>query len=102
MAICLLLIVDRSPDDLNVEKICLRVEHLALYLENNQLWSGLTRIIYKGKDEVSEIKYDQKKPDKARKATLISEPRTKLLDSMTARTFSTIKDIPGLGLLLKD
>lgn len=102
LAICPLQLIDRSPDDLNVEKICLRVEHLSLYLVNGQLWSGETTITYRGTTDVSEVKYNQTSPKEVRKAIFISKPRTKLIHSITAKTFSTIKDLPGFGLLLKE
>jgi len=102
LAICPLQLIDRSPEDLNVEKICLRVEYLSLFHDGGQLWAGETRMTYKGRTDVSEVSYSQSAPKEAKKSKLISEPRTRVKKSITARTFSTIKELPGFGLLLKE
>jgi hypothetical protein len=102
LAICPLELIDRSPVDLHVEKICLRVEYLSLFYDNAQLWAGETQMIYKGKSEISEINYKQTTPKEARNAKLLMQARIKVNKSITAKTFSTIKDLPGFGLLLKE
>jgi hypothetical protein len=102
LAICPIQLIDRSPVNLNVEKICLRVEHLSLFYYHGQLWAGETQVTYKGNTEISEIKYSQKAPKESRNAKLLVEPRIRIDKSITARTFSTIKELPGFGLLLKE
>ena len=102
MAICPLQINDRSPEDLNVEKICLRVAHLSLYFNNGQLWSNETQMSYKGQTEISQVDYSQAAPKEVRKAKLISKPRIELKKSIAEKTFSTIKELPGFGLFIKE
>ena len=102
LTICPLQLINGSEADLDVEKICLRVEHLSMYYSNGQLWGGKTTMTYKGMSEISEVKYDQTKPTEAQKGMFISEPRAIVLKSLTEKTFSTIRDLPGFGLLLKE
>jgi hypothetical protein len=102
MAICPLQILDQSTEDLDVQKICLRVEHLALYIDNGQLWSGETILTYKGKTEISEVDYNNRAPIEAPDSSLITEPKTILKKSITAKTFSTIKELPGISFFMKD
>jgi len=102
MVICPLQLVDRSPEDLNVEKICLRVENLSIFSQNNQLWADETKIIYRGYTEVSKIEIKGTAPAEIKEAKILSEPRVMPKKSLTAKTFSTFKDLPGFGFFSKE
>lgn len=101
LAIAPLMLIDKSPEDLDVEKICLRVRHLSLYLKQDHLWADETKIIFKGMTEVSEIDFAGKPPAEAKDSLLISGPRVPMKKAFNARSFSTFKDLPGLGLFVK-
>jgi hypothetical protein len=101
MAICPLKLVDKAPEDLNVGKICLRVEHLTLFYGAGQLWSSETVMTYRGDSEISETRYDSHAPPEADSAKLLTAPRNPVSKSIAARTFSTIKELPGFGSFIK-
>ncbi len=101
MAICPLILLDRSPEDLNVEKICLRASNLSIYEADGQLWSDETTITYKGKTEVSQVDVSGKAPKEAASAKCISEPRVKSKKSFSARTFASFKDLSTFSALSK-
>ncbi len=97
LAICPIKIVNRSQDELSVEKICLRVNQLSLFKWEQQLWSDEIRIRFRGKNEISEIDFTQKPPSEASKAKLITPPRNPSKKGITAKTFASIIDLSTLG-----
>ena len=100
-AICPIQLVNSSDEELLIEKLCLRVVNLALFFDGNQLWSDETRIIFKGKDEISDISVSEKPPPEAPGAVRMMEPRTPMKKGFTTKTFATLKDLPGLGVAFR-
>ena len=98
MVMCPILLDNKSDEELLIEKICLHVDNLSLYIDNKQLWSDETHIIYKGSEEVSQISVSGMPPDGATSADLITTPRNPVKKNFLAKTFSTLKDLPGLSL----
>ena len=98
MAISPINIMNRSSDELLVEKICHRVKELPLFESNGQLWSSETTAKYRGVNEGSEIEVSTKAPSDAAKSQRFMPPREKSNKSFTAKTFSTLKELPGFDL----
>jgi hypothetical protein len=98
MIMCPILLDNKSDEELLIDKICLHVDNLSLYIDNRQLWSDETRIVYKGSEEVSQVSVSGLPPDEATSANLITAPRNPVKKNFLAKTFSTLKDLPGLGL----
>lgn len=101
MAICPLHISNRSDADLMIEKINLHVANLSLFIHEGQLWSDETRIEYKGENDVSQIKVSGKPPAEAEGAQLVAKPRNPSKKRLSARTFTSLKDLPGFGLTMR-
>lgn len=97
LAICPIGIHNNSPDDLLVERICLRVMNLTLYLDGNQLWSDVLKANYRGGPEISELRATGKAPSQAKGAKRIRSPREPRKDPWAARTFRTLRTELGLG-----
>ncbi len=91
-------LVNKSTEDLQVEKICLRVENLSLYSDGTQLWSDEMNVLYKGGSEVTQLRTGGGPPAEAAEAALLTPPRNPLKKGLTAKTFASIKDLPGLGI----
>lgn len=100
-AICPIKLVNKADEDLSVEKIGLRVINLNLYLDRNQIWSEQTKVIFTGSLEESEIELSGKAPQEAIKPQLIMKARQEHKNSFSAKTFSSLKDLPGLGIFMK-
>jgi len=100
LAICPLQLINKSEDDLPVEKICLRVSNLSVFFDDIQLWSNETKITYTGKEASSQIEFSHKKPSEAPSSSLISAPRHTVRKSIVAQTFASLKDLPGIGILI--
>lgn len=93
LSICPVQIINHSRDELQVEKICLRVSQLGLYYAKDQLWSNETRVHYHGGEEGSEIETRLKPPADARNAKLLTPPVEYPRRSFTAKTFASLKDL---------
>jgi hypothetical protein len=85
-----------SEDDLRVEKLSLRVEHLSIYQKDGWLWAEEVRVDYHGDAEGSEIHMDDAPPEEAEGATEISPPRFQA-KSLSARTFARLRALSGFG-----
>lgn len=94
---CPLDLLNQSREDLPVEKILLKVDHLSVFRGTGTLWSDEIRVRYKGEDEGSEIEMTGRTPPEAPGAPRLAHPRTPLSKGFSARTFARLKGIPGLG-----
>jgi hypothetical protein len=83
-----------SEDDLAVEKLALRVEHLSIYLKDDQLWAEEVRVHYHGEEEGSEIHMDDEPPVEAEGAVELSAARAQAR-SLRARTFARLRAWSG-------
>lgn len=85
-----------SGDDLTVDKLSLRVEHLSIYAKDGWLWAEEVRVEYNGEDEGSEIHMDDQPPAEAGGAVEISPARHQAR-SFRTRTFARLKALSGWG-----
>lgn len=93
LAVCPILVRNRSEDDLKIEKVCLHVEWLSLFEKDGQLWSDLTRVTYHGKKRASEVEVNGKPSGRAAGARLVSLPRHPSKRELSVRTFAALKEI---------
>ena len=100
LAICPIQLMNQSESDLIVEKICLRVSNLSLFFDKKQLWADDTKVTYKGEQATSQIEFTGKPPAEAGIVELISSPRNPIKKSLVAQTFASLKDLPGIGILM--
>jgi hypothetical protein len=98
LAICPLLVTNRSDNDLSITKINLPVPHLSLFFHQGQLWADDTTIVFKGEGEISQIQMEGKAPAEAALATMITPPRTPTKKSFSTRAFASLKELSGLGI----
>jgi len=88
---------NHSEDDLLVEKLLMRVEHLSVYEKEGRLWAEEVRVEYHGEAEGSDIHMDDHPPDEAKGAREITPPRTQSR-SFRARTFARLRALSGIDL----
>jgi len=99
LAVCPILLSNRSEDPLAVEKLALRVAHLSVFRRGPELWADETRVRYRGDEAGSEVRTAHSPPSEAPDATLLTPPRTPADRGFRARTFSRLKGLSGLGIL---
>ncbi len=96
LIMCTLQLSNRSADDLSVEKLGLRMEHLSVFEKDGRLWAEETRVDYRGEDEGSDIRMDDLPPREAEGAREIGPARSRTR-SFRARTFSRLRAITSFG-----
>lgn len=96
MAMCTLQLTNRSEDDLRVEKLSLRVEHLSIFEMDGRLWAEEVHVSYRGEAEGSDITMRDEPPREAAGARELSPARAQTR-SFRARTFARLKALSGLG-----
>ncbi|MBN1155276.1 DUF432 domain-containing protein [candidate division KSB1 bacterium] len=97
---CPVQLVNKSEEDLLVQKICLRVANMNIYIDDDQLWSEDITIHYEGAREGSQIKQSGRPPKERPDAALIFSGERATKKSFVAKTFSTLKEFPGLGMII--
>jgi len=97
LAVCPVLLENRSDEALKVQELVFRVAHLTLFRKGSALWADETRVRYRGTDAGSDLTTTGRPPENARDAVLVTEPRTPADRSLRARTFTRLRDLSGLG-----
>jgi hypothetical protein len=97
LVVCPIYIKNNSEEELHVEKLCLRVQRMSIFILNNRLWSDRIEINHKGDAHLSEVHMTGKIPAEASGAELISAPRSPQRKSLAERTFKFIHELPGIG-----
>lgn len=87
---CPILVTNKSPEELNFERFCFRVERLSIYEHNDDLWADETRIIYQGTDLNSDVIMTGKLPEGIQKKQLLTKPRKQIKKSLATRTFKRL------------
>lgn len=96
LAVAVLHLRNRSSDDLSVEKLALRVEHLSIYEQHGRLWAEETKVDYQGEALGSDIRMDDLPPREAEGAREITPARAQV-KGFRARTFQRLKALSGFG-----
>lgn len=97
LGVCPLVMQNRADEDLQVEKVALRVDHLSLFASEGRIWSDESRVVYQGAEAGSRIDMTGKAPSEAGDADLVVGPRMPVQRGFTARTFDRLRALHGLG-----
>lgn len=74
-AICPIKIFNNSSGVLEIERLIIRTENLALYLNADKIYTSMVEIEYKGKDIISSAEYHYSKVHHGEKADVLVKPR---------------------------
>ncbi|MCB0265060.1 MAG: hypothetical protein R3C41_10055 [Calditrichia bacterium] len=99
LAVSPIQILNKSEDELLVDKLCHRVDRLNLYQQNERFWTNETKIYFQGNNNISDIDYSRKVPQESSGAKLVTPARLGSHRSVTAKTFDSIKDFAKLEFL---
>ncbi len=95
--LCPMELLNQAREELPVEKLLLRCEHLTVFQGRECLWSDEVHVHHKGEEAGSVLAMSGMPPPEAPGAPMLASPRTPAARSFTARTFARIKGFPGLG-----
>lgn len=96
--LCPVELLNQAREELPVEKILLRCQHLTVFKGEGCLWSDEVKIRYRGEEVGSVLEMSGTAPPEAAGAPLLTPPRTPPTKGFTARTFARIRGFPGLGM----
>lgn len=96
LAVCPVHLSNRSGEELEVERLALRVAHLSVFGDEGRFWADETRVRYRGEDHGSEIEVAGRPPGEAPSAVRVTGPRSPVPRGFRARTFARLKELPGL------
>lgn len=91
-AVCIMDIRNSSDLDLNLDKICLRVERLSLFDNGGYLWADDTVITYEGIEGDTQIRNDGVTPIEVPNAKKLNEPRHPHKRGLAERAFFLFRD----------
>lgn len=90
-AVCIMDVRNQSEVDLKLDRICLRVERLSLFIEDSYLWADDTEITYEG-DDAAQIKNDGLAPYEVKDAVKLTDPRQPHKRGLAERAFFLFRD----------
>lgn len=90
LAICPLLLVNRSEQALPVERLAVRVEFLTLFHGEREVWTDEVQVRYRGGHEGSEIRYTGEVPDEVGGVSPLAGSREPAPRGLRARTFGRL------------
>jgi hypothetical protein len=91
-AVCIMDIRNQSETDLNVDKICLRVERLSMFGKDGFLWADDTEITYEGEEGAVQIRNDGNAPLEVADAVKLAEPRQPQKRGLAERAFFFLRN----------
>ena len=74
-ALCPVLIRNTTNEQLDVERFCVHVQNLTVYIGQNRLWTNEGRISFRGENETSQVKYVESAPEYEPVDRILSNPR---------------------------
>lgn len=92
-AICPVTIFNNSAGVLEVERLIIRVENLAIYKNENKMITSQLAIEYKGKDTISSANYHYAKAFHGEKAEIITKPRATASKHLLKINFHFIRNL---------
>ncbi|HIJ53174.1 MAG TPA: DUF432 domain-containing protein [Planctomycetes bacterium] len=94
--ICPVKIRNTSPKQLNVERLCVHVEHLKTYSGGKNLWTNGITITFRGEEQVSKIEYSSNPPAFEPVGEILSEARTPVKETILKRSIGSFKLFSGI------
>jgi len=92
-AICPVRVYNNSKTMLEIQRLILRVNHLSLYKNRDNLITDLIKIEYKSKESVSSAEYTYSKSIHGEKETVVTKPREINSLAQLKKNFHFIKNI---------
>ncbi|MDF1815902.1 MAG: hypothetical protein P1V20_27125 [Verrucomicrobiales bacterium] len=89
--VCPVKIMNRTPDPLPFERICIRVKHLKIYQGETYLWSNDIRVTKTSSQELSQVSYAATPPEIDPTAVEIAPSREKVSGGIFLRTFNNLR-----------
>jgi hypothetical protein len=84
------MIRNSSEQQLDLERICVHVEHLTLYQGATRLWSNQVDVTFRGDSEVSQLSYAKRPPTFESIGEVMCEARRPVKESLLMRSLGSL------------
>ena len=91
LVICPIHIQNSSSEDLTFNRLCVHVDHLSIYQNNNEMWANKAYVHFRGTDKESNIKFEDTAPKTDKKLVFTGQSRKKGNKSFVRKSFDTFK-----------
>jgi hypothetical protein len=95
-AVCPVKIRNTSPRQLDIERLCVHVEHLKTYSGENSLWTNEVTTTFRGDDQVAKIDYSRGKPAFEPISEMLSEARSPVKETILKKSIGSFKLLSGI------
>lgn len=95
-AICPVKIRNTSPRQLDIERLCVHVEHLKTYSGDKNLWTNGVTITFRGEGQASKIDYSRERPAFETISEMLSEARTPIKETILKKSIGSFKLFGGI------
>ena len=89
-AVCPVMIRNSSEQQLDLERICVHVEHLTLYQGVTRLWANQVDVTFRGDSEISQLSYAKRPPTYEAVSDVMCEARRPVKESLLARSLGSL------------
>jgi len=96
LAICPVRIHNKAAAQLDVQRFCVRVEHLRVYDGAAQPWTNEVSVTFRGEDEASQLDYAQEPPAFEPVGGLLSDARSPLKKGLLKKTVGGLRHFTGI------
>lgn len=95
-AICAVHVSNSTPAEIELQRICIHVEHLRIYQGEQRLYTNAVNATYRGDDQNSQLEYSRAIPDLEPNCRLIQTERVPVEKGFARRTFQAIRSWTGV------
>jgi len=94
-AVCPVTLHNGSTEDMEFERLCLRVEHLRTYEGERHLWTNGLTVSYRGEEQVADLVYEDKAPTYETVGGTLADPRQPVNRNLLKRSFGNVRSFTG-------
>ncbi len=94
-AVCVVNVVNRADEQLGFERLCLRVDSLALFMAGGRLFTNQVHVVFKGAGELSKVTFSNTPPAEFGAAERIAAERNPATGGLLTRSFSLLHLLPN-------
>ena len=94
-AICPISIRNLAPNELDFERLCLRVEYLSVYQSAGRLWTNELEVRFQGEEQTSQVSIGREAPALAPNPVKVCGARQMADKTLLKQSFSFLRSLTG-------
>lgn len=94
--ICPVRIKNASPDQIDIQRLCVALDHLRIYDSELQLWTNQVTVVVQGPEQTSKIDYSNVAPEYESVGKLLTEAKVPQKKTLLKRSISSLQSISGI------